>query len=194
MRWRLTRHASYALQEAKIVVQRWPDNLDVLVGSKQGWQNHIEFALIDRDPWVLGKISWKDFFFPPFPVGAGMAQAKHMPSKGQWCLPLRLPTRSHYTSLWLWLPLLAWLRYPTGPIRALGLCIPDSIKEWILSGAPRIYDREDLELPGNRQIALPSILTRYFSSELTIHQFEALLIAKACRRWQGTGCRCHWVP
>ena len=56
--------------------------------------------------------------------------------------------------------------------------IPDSIKEWLLSGAPRIYDRKDLELPGNRQIALPSILTRYFCSELTIQQFEALLIAK----------------
>ena len=67
-----------------------------------------------------------------------------------------------------------------GPVRAqtLGLYIPDSIKEWLLSGAPRIYDRKDLELPGNRQIALPSILTRYFCSELTIHQFEALLIAK----------------
>ena len=67
-----------------------------------------------------------------------------------------------------------------GPVRAqtLGLYIPDSIKEWLLSGAPRIYDRKDLELPGNRQIALPSILTRYFCSELTIQQFEALLIAK----------------
>ena len=67
-----------------------------------------------------------------------------------------------------------------GPVRAqtLGLFIPDSIKEWLLSGAPRIYDRKDLELPGNRQIALPSILTRYFCSELTIQQFEALIIAK----------------
>ena len=67
-----------------------------------------------------------------------------------------------------------------GPVRAqtLGLYIPDSIKEWLLSGAPRIYDRKDLELPGNRQIALPSILMRYFCSELTIQQFEALLIAK----------------
>ena len=66
-----------------------------------------------------------------------------------------------------------------GPVRAqtLGLYIPDSIKEWLLSGAPRIYDRKDLELPGNRH-ALPSILTRYFCSELTIQQFEALLIAK----------------
>ena len=63
-----------------------------------------------------------------------------------------------------------------GPVRAqtLGLYI----KEWLLSGAPRIYDRKDLELPGNRQIALPSILMRYFCSELTIQQFEALLIAK----------------
>jgi len=33
-------------------------------------------------------------------------------------------------------------------------------------------------LPGNRQIALSSILTRYFCSELTIQQFEALLIAQ----------------
>ena len=41
-----------------------------------------------------------------------------------------------------------------------------------------VYDRKDLELPGNRQIALPSILMRYFCSELTIQQFEALLIAK----------------
>ena len=63
-------------------------------------------------------------------------------------------------------------------LKLLGLCIPDSIKEWLLSGAPRIYDRKDLELPGNRQIAFPSILTRYFCSELTIQQFEVLLIAK----------------
>ena len=67
-----------------------------------------------------------------------------------------------------------------GPVRAqtLGLYIPDSIKEWLLSGASRIYDRKDLELPGNRQIALPSILTRYSCSELTIQQFEAFLIVK----------------
>ena len=67
-----------------------------------------------------------------------------------------------------------------GPVRAqtLGLYIPESIRQWLLSGAPRIYDRKDLDLPGNRQIALPSILTRYFCSELTIHQFEALLNAR----------------
>ena len=67
-----------------------------------------------------------------------------------------------------------------GPVRAqtLGLYIPDSIREWLLSGAPRVYDRKDLDLPGNRNIALPSILTRYFCSELTIHQFEALINAK----------------
>eukprot|EP00434_Breviolum_minutum_P044361 symbB.v1.2.039612.t1/scaffold6681.1/size16222/1 len=67
-----------------------------------------------------------------------------------------------------------------GPVRAqtLGLHIPESIKAWLLSGAPRIYDRRDLELPGNRQIALPSILMRYFCSELTIQQFEDLLRGK----------------
>ena len=84
---------------------------------------------------------------------------------------------------------------PNGPVRTQTLgFIPDSIKEWLLSGAPRIY----LELPGNQQIALPSILTRYFCSELTIQQFEALLIAKeadndkkldvaatACRKMKG---------
>ena len=76
-----------------------------------------------------------------------------------------------------------------GPVRAqtLGLYIPDSIREWLLSGAPRIYDRKDLDLPGNRQLALPSILTRYFCSELTIHQFESLLIMpgklKMTRNW-----------
>ena len=67
-----------------------------------------------------------------------------------------------------------------GPVRAqtLGLYIPESIRHRLLSGAPRIYDRRDLEIPGNRQIALPSILTRYFCSELTIHQFTALLNAR----------------
>ena len=67
-----------------------------------------------------------------------------------------------------------------GPVRAqtLGLHTPESIRQWLLSGAPRIYDRKDLDLPGNRQIALPSILTRYFCSELTIHQFTALLNAR----------------
>ena len=56
--------------------------------------------------------------------------------------------------------------------------IPDSIRAWLLSGAPRIYDRKDLNLPGNRQLALPSILKRYFCGELTIHQFESLLNAR----------------
>ena len=67
-----------------------------------------------------------------------------------------------------------------GPVRAqtLGLYIPETIRKWLLSGAPRIYDRKDLDLPGNRQLALPSILTRYFCSELTIHQFAALLNAR----------------
>ena len=66
------------------------------------------------------------------------------------------------------------------PVRAqtLGLYIPESIQQWLLAGAPRIYDRRDLELPANRQIAVPSILTRYFCSELTIHQFTALLNAR----------------
>ena len=70
--------------------------------------------------------------------------------------------------------------FPCPAVRAqtLGLYIPESIRQWLLSGAPRIYDRRDLELPGNRQIALPSILTRYFCSELTIHQFTALLNAR----------------
>ena len=63
-------------------------------------------------------------------------------------------------------------------VGTLGLYIPASIQQWLLSGAPRIYDRRELELPGNRQIALPSILTRYFCSELTIHQFTALLNAR----------------
>ena len=66
------------------------------------------------------------------------------------------------------------------PVRAqtLGLHIPDSIKKWLLSGAPRIYDRTDLDFPGNRQVALLSILKRYFCSELTITQFAELLIAR----------------
>ena len=66
------------------------------------------------------------------------------------------------------------------PVRAqtLGLHIPDSIKIWLLSGIPRIYDRTDLNLPGNCHVALPSILKRYFCSELTITQFAELLIAK----------------
>ena len=73
-----------------------------------------------------------------------------------------------------------------GPVRAqtLGLYIPDSIRAWLLSGAPRIYDRKDLDLPGNRQLALPSILKRYFCGELTIHQFESLLNAlKMTTNW-----------
>ena len=66
------------------------------------------------------------------------------------------------------------------PVRAqtLGLHILDSIKEWLLSGIPRIYDRTDLDLPGNRQVALPSILKCYFCSKLTITQFAELLIAR----------------
>ena len=46
------------------------------------------------------------------------------------------------------------------------------------SQVPRIYDRTDLNLPGNRHVALPSILKRYFCSELTITQFAELLSAR----------------
>ena len=36
----------YVLQEAKIVMQRWPDNLHVLGQSKQRWQTrNLELAL-----------------------------------------------------------------------------------------------------------------------------------------------------
>ena len=41
--------------------------------------------------------------------------------------------------------------------QTLGLYIPDSGRAWLLSGAPRIYDRKDLDLPGNRQLR-PSLL------------------------------------
>ena len=36
--WILPRHSSYILQEAKIVMQRWPDNLHLLGRAKQRWQ------------------------------------------------------------------------------------------------------------------------------------------------------------
>ena len=67
-----------------------------------------------------------------------------------------------------------------GPVRAqsLGLQVPDAIQRWLNSGAPRIYDRVELTQPGNRQMDLPSILTRYFCSEITIHQFTTLLYAR----------------
>ena len=60
--------------------------------------------------------------------------------------------------------------------KLLGCTSPNPSKHG--SGAPRIYDRRDLKLPGNRQIALPSILMRYFCGELTIQQFEVLLRGK----------------
>ena len=62
--------------------------------------------------------------------------------------------------------------------QTLGLHISDSIKVWLLSGVPRIYDRTDLNLSSNCHVALPSILKRYFCSELTITQFTELLIAR----------------
>ena len=51
--------------------------------------------------------------------------------------------------------LAAFLQFRDGPVQAqaLGLHIPAPIRFWLLSGAPRIYDRKDLDLPGNRQIA-----------------------------------------
>ena len=82
-----------------------------------------------------------------------------------------------------------------GPVRAqtLGLYIPDSIKEWLLSGAPRIYDRKDLELPGNRQIALlhPYALLLQRTHDPTIRDPP---YRQASWKWQGTGCRCHGLP
>ena len=67
-----------------------------------------------------------------------------------------------------------------GPVRpqTLSLQVPEAIQRWLNSGAPRIYDRVELTQPGNRQMALPSILKRYFCSEITIHQFTALLYAR----------------
>ena len=47
-----------------------------------------------------------------------------------------------------------------GPVRAqtLGLYIPDSIKEWLLSGAPRIYDRKALSFQETaRLLSRPSL-------------------------------------
>ena len=54
-----------------------------------------------------------------------------------------------------------------GPVRAqtLGLYIPESIQQWLLSGAPRIYD-------ASRQLPDSSFV------ELTIHQFTSLLNAR----------------
>ena len=114
-------------------------------------------------------------------VPRGMAQAGHMPLKGRCVMHTPSTTNMKRPHFSLTLTSSPCLITQYGPVRTqtLGLFIPDSIKEWLLSGAPRIYDRKDLELPGNRQIALPSILTRYFCSELTIQQFEALLIKEA---------------
>ena len=119
-----------------------------------------------------------------------MAQAVHMPLKGRCAMltPSITNTKPPHFSLTLTSFSLPDHVTQYGPVRAqtLGLHIPESIKAWLLSGAPRIYDRKDLELPGNRQIALPSILMRYFCSEFSIQQFEALLIgkqAKMTRNW-----------
>ena len=67
----------------------------------------------------------------------------------------------------------------------LTLHILESIQQWLLSGAPRIYDRRDLELRGNRQILLSSILARYFWSELTINSLPFLMLGmqKMKRNW-----------
>ena len=100
----------------------------------------------------------------------GMAQAGHMPLKGRCAMLTPSTTNTK--------PPHFFLTLTSSHCQTLGLHIPESIKAWLLSGAPRIYDRRDLELPGNRQIALPSILMRYFCSELTIQQFEALLRGK----------------
>ena len=86
----------------------------------------------------------------------GMAQAEHMPLKGR-CV-MHTPSTTNMKPPHFFLTLTFSPCLIMSPNMApfglkLGLYIPDSIKEWLLSGAPRIYDRKDLELPGNRQIA-----------------------------------------
>ena len=51
-----------------------------------------------------------------------------------------------------------------GPVRAqtLGLYIPDSIGAWLLSDAPRIYDRKDLDLSRQPPACSPPSLSATF--------------------------------
>ena len=100
----------------------------------------------------------------------GMVQAVHMPLKKRCAMltssitntkPPHFSLTLTFSSCLIMLPNMAPFE-----LKLLGCTSQNPSK--LLSGALRIYDCKDLQLPGNRQIALPSILMRYFCGKLTI--------------------------
>lgn len=57
----------------------------------------------------------------------------------------------------------------------LGYQIHQGIANWLLNGAPRIYDKSDLKRPNFQHIEIPPILVRYFCNELGLQQVCELL-------------------
>ena len=111
-----------------------------------------------------------------------MAQAGHMPLKGRCVMHTPSTTNMkppHFSLTLTSSPCLTTLpNMALSGLKLLGCTSQIPFEHGFSPVSLASYDRKDLELPGNRQIALPSILTRYFCSELTIQQFEVLLIAK----------------
>ena len=71
-----------------------------------------------------------------------------------------------YSPLWYSLFCASGLTTQYGDIRQvrLGYQIHQDIANWLLNGAPRIYDKSDLKRPNFQHIEIPPILVRYFAT------------------------------
>ena len=56
-----------------------------------------------------------------------------------------------------------------------GYQVHPDIANWLLSGAPRIYDKSDLKRAGFQHIQIPSLLVRYFCNELGLQSRQVFV-------------------
>lgn len=63
-----------------------------------------------------------------------------------------------------------------GPARQqkLGFVVHREIANWLANGAPRIYDKADLQKPGFQHIKIPNMMVRYFCNEIGLQQVISL--------------------
>ena len=111
----------------------------------------------------------------------GMVQVGHKHQKGRYATPIpsTINTKPQHFSLTLTSsPCLIMLpNTARSGAQTLGLHIPESIRQWLLSGAPRIYDRKDLDLPGKPpdSSSRPSLSDTFVVSLRSINSLPSLL-------------------
>ena len=137
-----------------------------------------------------GKINWTLKFPLPLPTERpSNRRFSSLPIKVGPCGEQALEGAVHYAAPFNYsnlasthlfdIPFLA-LPDPTaqyGEIRQVKLDyqVHPDIANWLLSGAPRIYDKSDLNRAGFQHIQIPPLLVRYFCNELDLQQARFLL-------------------